>query len=699
MVKNENKKSVKHYNHLKDEKSPYLIQHAQNPVDWYPWGEEAFKKAKSENKPLFLSIGYSTCHWCHVMVRESFQDQEMAQLINQVFVPVKVDREERPDIDTTYMTVSQIMTGTGGWPLTIFLTPDLKPFFAGTYFPKENSEMSIGLRTLVLNVQDLWQMRKEEVLKSADDIFTALNKLETTQSGDLLPESTLKVAFNLLEKNFSKNGGFGESQKFPQPNYLLFLLRYWKRTGNEDSLAMVEKTLESMGLGGIWDHLGFGFHRYSVDPHWLVPHFEKMLYDQALLVLVYCEAYQATGKQDYRETAEQILKYVLRDMTSPEGGFFSAEDAESEGVEGKFYQWKKEEIDRVLTPEESQIFNQIYQVNEKGNYTDEATGLLTGRNILHLKASLEVTARDMDLKVEELSARLLVIREKLLKARDERVHPSLDDKILTDWNGLMVAALARAARVFNEEQYVIAASKTAEFIKTNLYQEGILWHRYREGEVKVEGYLDDYAFLIWGIIELYQTTLDSSLLKWAYQLVLELLNKFQDKKKGGFYFTSINAQEILLRRKEAYDASTPSGNAVTYANLLHLSTIMEDQELYEHAIKLEKAFAPSITENPIGHIMFLTGVMDRLGPLYEVVIAGEKEDKQTQNLIKVLALNYLPEVFYILNSSKDEWLSEKIPSFSDKKPLDGQGTAYVCKQGACMLPTTDVKELMDLLLK
>ena len=699
MVKEEKKEFERHYNHLKDEKSPYLIQHAQNPVDWYPWGDEAFRKAKRENRPIFLSIGYSTCHWCHVMARESFQDPEMARLINQVFVPVKVDREERPDIDATYMTVCQIMTGTGGWPLTIFLTPDLKPFFAGTYFPKENSEMSIGLRTLALNVQELWEMRKEEVLKSADDITTALSKLETTESGDLLPESTLKVAFKLLEETFSENGGFGESQKFPQPNYLLFLLRYWKRNGTDNALAMVEKTLESMRLGGIWDHLGFGFHRYSVDPQWLVPHFEKMLYDQALLALVYCEAYQATRKEEYREVTEQILEYVLRDMTSPEGGFYSAEDAESEGVEGKFYQWRREEIKQLLTPEESQIFNQVYQIKEKGNYTDEATGFLTGRNILHLKTPLEAAARDMYLKIKELSPKLEIIREKLFQARENRIHPSKDDKILTDWNGLMVVALARAARTFNEEQYLETARKTVEFIKTNLYQEGKLWHRYREGEVKVEGYLDDYTFLIWGIIELYQATLDSSLLKWAYQLVQVLLDEFQDKDKGGFYLTQKDAQELLLRRKEAYDASVPSGNAVIYANLLHLSTLLEDQELYEHALKLEKAFAPSITQNPTGYTMFLTGLMDRLGPLYEVVIAGEKKDKRTQNLIKVLGENYLPGVFYSLNSSEDEWLNEKIPSFQDKKPMEGQTTAYVCKQGVCMLPTTDVRELMDLLLK
>jgi len=451
MVQEKVNDTGKHYNHLKGEKSPYLIQHAENPVDWYPWGEEAFQKAKGENKPLFLSIGYSTCHWCHVMARESFEDEDMAELINQVFVPVKVDREEHPDVDSTYMAACQIMTGRGGWPLTVFLTPDLKPFFAGTYFPKDDSELSVGLRSIVLKVKGIWGENRKELLESADEITDALNQLSSTRSGELLSESTLTRGYNVLTNSFDEHGGFGTSQKFPSPNLLFYLLRYYEHTRKQGALDMVEKTLQAMGMGGIWDHVGFGFHRYTVDRGWLVPHFEKMLYDQALLTLVYLEAYQATSKYEYRETAEKILEYVLRDMTSDEGGFYSAEDAESEGVEGKFYLWTQQEIKTILDVEEYRLFTRIYQVKERGNYRDDLTGLFTGKNILHLEKPLDKTAEETDLKVDELKGKLDTIREKLFQEREKRVHPRKDDKVLTDWNGLMIAALARAGRILNEK--------------------------------------------------------------------------------------------------------------------------------------------------------------------------------------------------------------------------------------------------------
>lgn len=698
MVQSREKKSEKHYNHLKDEKSPYLIQHAQNPVDWYPWGEEAFQKAKLENKPVFLSVGYSTCHWCHVMARESFEDRETAELINRVFIPVKVDREERPDVDCTYLAACQIMTSSGGWPLTVLLTPDLKPFFAGTYFPKESTELGVGLKELVLNVEELWQNKQDEILKSADDITAALERWATTTSGDLVPESTLESSFNVLSNSFDvENGGFGRDQKFPSVNHLLFLLHYWKRVGDGNALSMVEQTLQSMRRGGIWDHLGFGFHRYSVDPEWKVPHFEKMLYDQALLTLVYCEAYQATGNEDYRKTAEQILEYVLRDMTSPQGGFYSAEDAESEGMEGKFYLWTKEEIERVLNLQDSQILGGVYQIKEKGNFKDEGTRLLSGKNILYLRAPLEDIARDMGMRPEKLSSKLDSIHLKLFQAREEKVHPHKDDKILSDWNGLMIAALARASRIFDDARYSDAAMKAADFIKNKLTCEGRLWHRYRDGEVKIEGYLEDYAFMMWGLLELYQATLDSSLLAWASELNQVLMDEFLDAKDGGFYLTSVKAEEVLIRKKEAFDGSLPSGNAVAYLNLLHLSTLLEDVELKKSAIELEKAFAPLIKASPTGYSMFLTGLIYRLGPSYEVVIAGEKEDEETQEFIQILRENYLPEVTVSLNESDSIWLRDKVPSFNDKKPMEGHATAYVCGQKGCKLPTTDSEKLLELL--
>jgi uncharacterized protein len=698
MVNREDKNSTNSYNHLKDEKSPYLIQHAQNPVDWYPWGREAFEKAKDENKPIFLSIGYSTCHWCHVMARESFQDEEIAQLINQVFVAIKVDREEHPDVDSTYMMACQIMTGRGGWPLTVFLTPDLKPFFAGTYFPKDTSELSIGLRQLILNIKDLWTQQDSEILKSAEDIATSLNQLSRTKSGDLLSKSILKKAYDILRDNFHDgHGGFGSSQKFPSPNILLFMLHYWERTGQKEALQMVEKTLEAMKMGGIWDHLGFGFHRYTVDPEWLIPHFEKMLYDQALLILVYLEAYQATGNQEYQYIAEQSIEYVLRDMTSEEGGFYSAEDAESEGSEGKFYLWTKKEIEAVLGPDDSKIFCQIYNIQEKGNYLDMAVGSYTGSNIIHLKKPVKIIAQDMGLTERELQIKLETMQRKLFQIREKRIHPGKDDKILTDWNGLMIAALARAGRTLNKKQYTNAAIKAAEFVKNKLHHQGKLMHRYREGEVKVEGYLEDYAFLIWGLLELYEATLDSSWLKWGSNLNEVLIDEFHDPENGGFYLTSRDREKLLMRKKEVGDGSLPSGNGVVLQNLIRLSTLMEDQSLNKMVIQQEKAFAPLVNQSPTAHAMFLLGVMDRLGPFSGVVIAGERNDETTQKLIETLNSNYLPRMIFSLNSGDHIWLKGKVETYREKKPLEGKATAYICQRGVCGLPTTDADELLELL--
>lgn len=697
MVQSSEEKSEKHYNHLKDEKSPYLIQHAQNPVDWYPWGDEAFQKAKKENKPIFLSVGYSTCHWCHVMARESFEDPDMGDLINEVFVPIKVDREERPDIDCTYLAACQIITSSGGWPLTVLLTPELKPFFAGTYYPKESRDGGIGLKELILNVQELWQNQNEELLKSAEEITKSLKRWASTVSGDLIPESVLERAVNVLSNSFDEHGGFGREQKFPSANHLLFLLHYWNHTGDENALSMVEQTLTFMRRGGIWDQIGFGFHRYSMDPEWIIPHFEKMLYDQALMTLVYTEAYQATGNLEYKETAMQIIDYILRDMTSREGGFYSAEDAESEGLEGEFYLWTKNEIMRILTLHESRIFNKTYHIEDKGNFKDPGTRLFTGKNIPYLKAPLDEIAKDLNMKTEDLNQQLESIRLKLFKARELRVRPHKDDKILTDWNGLMIAALARASQIFDEESYNEAAMKAVEFIRSQLCCEGKLWHRYRDGEVIVPGFLDDYAFMIWGLIELYQTTLDSSLLEFASTLNNELLTDFLDETDGGFYFTSRLEEDVLVRKKEAFDGSIPSGNALSYLNLLRLSTLLEDSELNNRAFELEKAFAPLINGSPTGYTMFLTGLLLRLGPSYEVVIAGEKDDEATKEFIQVLRENYLPEVVIALNSKDDNWLNERVESLQDKKPLEGKVTAYVCEAKGCRLPVTDSGKLLELL--
>jgi uncharacterized protein YyaL (SSP411 family) len=685
-------------NHLKDEKSPYLQQHVHNPVDWYPWSEEAFRKAEAEDKPVFLSIGYSTCHWCHVMARESFQDEGIGEILNQYFVAVKVDREERPDIDSVYMTVCQMMTGSGGWPLTIILTPDKKPFFAGTYFPRDSIGRGVGLKDLLLNVRDLWKDKKDELLDSAQDIQRALTQLSQTQRGPLLSSADLDQAYQALKENFDTDkGGFGGFQKFPTPHHLLFLLRYAEYTGQEEARTMVETTLQNMIQGGVWDQVGYGFHRYAVDPNWLVPHFEKMLYDQALIALALIECYQATRKPLYRETAEKILEYVLRDMRSPEGGFYSAEDADSEGVEGKFYLWSHQELGEVLDPEELELAEKVYHVTPEGNFREESTGLFTGQNILHLEEPLENTAPRLAMELPELKSKLESVRMKLFRVREDRVRPHKDDKILTDWNGLILVTLARASQVFSNQAYLDAARTGLDFIKNKLYQKGRLQHRYREGEVKVEGNLDDYTFLIWGLLELHQSTLKESYLKMALELNQTLLDHFLDQEGGGFYFTAQDAEEVLVRKKEAYDTALPSGNSVAYLNLLRLATILEDPELRRTAMHLDMAFASTIKVAPTGFTMFLTALQFRLGPSFNVVISGRREDPDSEKMINGFRDRYLPQVTLLLYPGDDDWLKSKVESLASKTPLEGRVTAYVCGTGACYPPTHDLEDVLRVL--
>jgi uncharacterized protein len=696
MVLSPKEKKQDYYNHLKNEKSPYLQQHLHNPVDWYPWGDEAFQKAKNKDKPIFLSIGYSTCHWCHVMARESFQDQEIARFLNEVFVAVKVDREERPDIDSVYMTVCQMMTGSGGWPLTILLTPDLKPFFAGTYFPKEGQGRSVGLKDLILNVKDLWQERRSEVIKSSKDIITALKETSQTKSGNELGEKILHKTYEALEKSFDREyAGFGGFQKFPTPHHLFFLLRYWKRTGEEQALEMVEKTLQAMQQGGIYDQIGYGFHRYSVDPQWLVPHFEKMLYDQALLVIAYTETYQATGKNNYRETAEQTLKYLLRDMQSPSGGFFSAEDADSEGIEGKFYTWTREEILKVLGAE-GELFSQVYQVNDGGNFASESTGKKTGWNILHLPESLDETALKMGMEPEEFKSKLEQSRKKLFQWREMRVHPFRDDKILTDWNGLVIAALSYASRVYQRAQYAEKAKEAADFILNHMCHGKRLWHRWRDGETAVDGNLDDYAFFIWGLIELHQATFKVDYLESALKLNQTLIDHFWDDEKGGFFFTADDTEKVLLREKSSYDTALPSGNSVEMLNLLRLSLITGDEKLENTALSLERAISPNVELSPSGHTMFLSGTCLRLGPSFEVVIAGEEGDDDTEFMLSIIRNNFLPNLMLIVKEGHANQL-ENITNLEGKERLDGKATAYVCGGGTCHAPVTDPARLRKIL--
>src|SRR5215472_713147 len=599
MTRNIGSAAEEHPNRLLHEKSPYLLQHAYNPVDWYPWGSEAFEKARRENKPIFLSIGYSTCHWCHVMERESFEDPEVARLMNEAFVSIKVDREERPDVDGIYMNICQMLTGSGGWPLTIIMTPDKRPFFAGTYIPKDNRFGRLGMLALVPRIQHAWAAQHDEILHSADQIVAGLQSLSADASGESLGDSTLKSAYQQLASRYDETyGGFGNAPKFPTPHNLSFLLRYWKRSGDPRALEMVEKTLRAMRQGGVYDHVGFGFHRYSTDAEWLVPHFEKMLYDQALLVIAYTEAFQATGKIDKQKTAYEILTYVRRDMTSPSGGFYSAEDADSEGKEGKSYVWALDEIHHVLSSEDADLVVRAFNVTAGGNFSEHGTQS-TGENILHRTQSFDQLAREFGMTEPELEERLEAVRQELFAYREKRLHPHKDDKILTDWNGLMIAAFAKAAQAFDEPTYAEAARHAADFIQKHLRSpEGRLLHRYRDGQAAVPAHLDDYAFLVWGMIELYETSFDVKDLQAALDLNREVIQHFWDDKRGGFYFTADDAEDLLVRQKEIYDGAVPSGNSVQMLNLLRLGRMTGNADFEEKAAQITRAFSKMVAQSP-----------------------------------------------------------------------------------------------------
>ncbi|OGO36968.1 MAG: thioredoxin [Chloroflexi bacterium RBG_16_57_8] len=688
-------------NRLAGEKSPYLLQHAYNPVDWYPWGPEAIERAKREDKPIFLSIGYSTCHWCHVMAHESFEDATVAGLMNEAFVSIKVDREERPDIDSAYMTVCQMMTGSGGWPLTIIMTADKQPFYAGTYIPKETRFGRIGLVELIPRINELWVTRRGDITRSAGQITAALRQAAPASPGEELGEPVLHLAYEQLKSNFdARHAGFGTAPKFPTPHNLLFLLRYWKRSGRQEALDMVEKTLQAMRRGGIHDHIGFGFHRYSTDERWLAPHFEKMLYDQALLTMSYVEAFQATGKEEYARTAREILSYVLRDMTALEGGFYSAEDADSEGVEGKFYVWTEDEIRGVLGSGETALFLKAFNVKDSGKFADEATGRQTGQNILHMTASLEGIASESNAGVAEIGKRLDSAKEDLFHYREKRVHPGKDDKVLTDWNGLMIVALARSGRVLDEPDYVTAARRAADFILgTMVDSEGRLLHRYRGGDVAVQGNLDDYSFLIHGLLELYEVTFEVSCLKQALDLNRQLIDHFWDSRHGGFFFTADDAEELLVRQKEIYDGAVPSGNSVGMLNLLRLARITADPELEEKASQISHAFSESVRQSPSAHTQLLIAIDFAVGPSYEVVIAGDPQADDTREMLRAIDSKYVPNkvVLFIPTGAGPAEITGVAPFTADMKPVEGRATAYICLNHSCQAPTTDAAQMLRLL--
>jgi hypothetical protein len=689
------------HNRLIYEKSPYLLQHAENPVDWFPWGEEAFARAHAEHKPIFLSIGYSTCHWCHVMAHESFEDPEVARLLNEVFVCIKVDREERPDLDGIYMEVCQILTGSGGWPLTILMTPDKKPFYAATYIPKQGRHGMAGMVDLIPRIKEIWESRQSDVLGSAEKITAVLKEAASDMSGDAPDQKTLQLAFEHLEQRFDeKNGGFSTAPKFPTPHNIYFLLRYWHRTGNARALQMVEKTLHEMRCGGIYDHVGFGFHRYSTDQNWLVPHFEKMLYDQALIAMACIEAFQATGKKLYAQTVHEIAAYVLRTMTSPEGGFYCGEDADSEGREGKFYIWTEDEIRNALRPDEGELIIKLFNIKKTGNFHDESSGEQSGANIFHLTTSLCETAPKFKVSEHELAVRVETARQKLFSIREQRIHPHKDDKILTDWNGLMIAALARASQVLDTPAYAEAAQKAAAFIlKTLRTKDGRLLHRYRDGEAAIPAMVDDYAFFIWGFIELYEATFDASYLQTALDLNQDMLRHFWDEKTGGFYVAADDAETLIVRQKEIYDGAVPSGNSVAMLNLLRLGRITANIDIEQRAAQLAQTFSKSINQVPSAYTQMMVAVDFAVGPAYEIVIAGNSKSNDTREMIQTVRKPFEPNKVVLLHPAekKSPEIASLAPYTKEQTSLDGKATAYVCRHYQCSLPTTDKNKMLDLL--
>ncbi|HRV79828.1 MAG TPA: thioredoxin domain-containing protein, partial [Planctomycetota bacterium] len=607
------------YNRLVFESSPYLLQHARNPVDWYPWGEAAFAAAKALDRPIFLSIGYSTCHWCHVMEHESFEDSEVAALMNAAFVCIKVDREERPDVDNVYMSFAQAFGG-GGWLMTVLMTPEKVPFFAGTYIPKHARGGRTGMLDLIPKVQTMWNTRRADLLQDSERLLAFVRGQTATKGAGTLDAGAFRKARLALGSVFdAEGGGFGGPPKFPVPHNLRFLLREHALRGDAKSLAMVEKTLEAMRLGGIWDQVGFGFHRYSTDDKWLVPHFEKMLYDQALQMMAYTEAWQVSARPLWSATIEGIATYVLRDMTAPEGGFYSAEDADSEGVEGRFYVWSLEQLEAVLGETDAKFYADVYGCSERGNFQDEATGRRTGLNIPHLRLPLEQLAAGSGDPLGFM-ARVEALRKQLFTAREARVHPFKDDKILTDWNGLMIAALAKAGSALEREDWILAARRAAGFAVAKLRdpKTGRLFKRSRAGQAGLPGLLEDYAFLTWGLIELHQATQDPTYLRTALELTDLGLEFFWDQEAGGFWHSPSDGEALLLQSKEAYDGAIPSGNSVMLLNLVRLARLTGRTAYEERAQELVDALGGQVLANPSAHTQFLMGLDFLIGPTQEI---------------------------------------------------------------------------------
>ena len=679
-------------NQLAQEKSPYLLQHASNPVHWLPWGNDAFERAQIEDKPIFLSIGYATCHWCHVMAHESFEDDEVAEILNTHFISVKVDREERPDVDKIYMSVCQALTGRGGWPLTVLITPDGKPFFAGSYFPKTSSMGMPGLMDILNQLSDMWRNDRNRILTSGDKITEAIQPQPIGNPSAPLPGlKTLEKAFNQLTQSFDNRwGGFGKAPKFPSPHNFTFLLRYHQRDPNATALEMVEKTLDAMRNGGIFDQVGLGFHRYSVDDQWLVPHFEKMLYDQALLAMAYTECYQVTGKDRFGRVAQQIFAYVLRDMTDVKGGFYSAEDADSEGEEGLFYVWTPGEVKTCLGSDQGDLFCRFFNITDNGNFEG-------GKSIPHMTLSPEAFADKEGINLQQLLDTLENARVNLFNVRENRIHPLKDDKIITSWNGLMIAALAKGAQALDEPLYAKAAEKAAGFILENLVSaNGRLLRRYREQEAALPAYLNDYAFMVWGLLELYEATFNVFWFEKAILLNREMIDIFWDDLNGGLFYTGKGNERLITRSKEIYDGALPSGNSVAALNFLRLNRMTGDMDLAEKHEQLVGAFAEQVTHYPMAHTQFLTAVDFMVGPSREIVIAGNPELDATLAMTKTIQEKFLPNKVVLFQPDEGPDADKCIalaPFLADIHSQKPKTTVYICEQYACKAPVTTLEDL------
>ena len=677
-----------HTNKLIDEKSPYLQQHAHNPVNWYPWGPEAFEKARSEDKPIFLSIGYSTCHWCHVMERESFESEELAEVLNAYFIPVKVDREERPDVDRIYMSFVQASTGSGGWPMSVFLTPDLKPFYGGTYFPPDNRYGRPGFRSILGQLAKSWHEDRERIVESSIGVVEQL-KLNARVSGEsktILDQGILDSCYFQYRRSFdSKLGGFGGAPKFPRSVTHNFLLRYFERTKNEEAADMVLFTLRAMAKGGMNDQLAGGFHRYAVDSRWFVPHFEKMLYDQGQLAVSYLEGFQVSGDISLAQVARDIFRYVQRDMTHPQGGFYSAEDADSvidpahphEKGEGAFYVWTKAEIVEVLGQPDADRFCRRYGVEENGNVSEDPHQEFPGKNILFQALPLEGNLDDAIAK--------LIVR------RNTRVRPHLDDKILTSWNGLMISAFAKGAQVLGDAQYLNAARRAADFILSTLYDGGILLRRFREGEAAIPGFLDDYAFFAQALLDLYEACFELRYLRMAIELTDKMLDRFRDPEDGGFFSTSEGDESLVMRMKEDYDGAEPSGNSIAALNLLRLSRITGNEQYRQEAERTLNAFGTRLTTAPTGVPQMMVAAQYSMSAPKQIVLVGDEPGLFLAEIHK----RFLPD-YTVIVAGGDE-TGAFLPAVREMTAIDGKTTAYVCENFACQLPTASVEKLIELL--